>query len=213
MIDRRQFIQTGLAGSMAGALGGAALLTGSLRVAARTPLPLHLALFDERFFEGLEFGYAMRTHGVRTSSTRGDITETWYSDLHPRWIRGPAAVAGLTAHEPLFCLERLAWDHGMRVVYEGIHRLLPDGRVTHAPSTPGPELTTSLSRGWASSVATLVAQMEGDDAPALPIFRHDMERPGRYETPGTSSARENARLLYSWVIAPATRRESRNRIT
>jgi hypothetical protein len=46
----------------------------------------------------------------------GDITNIWYHDLQPRWQKAPAAIAGLTAHGALFCLERLAWDVGMRVV-------------------------------------------------------------------------------------------------
>ena len=50
-------------------------------------------------------------HGIR-----GDITDLWFHDLDPQWKKQPVAIAGLTAHGPLFCLERLAWDHGMRVV-------------------------------------------------------------------------------------------------
>jgi hypothetical protein len=41
--------------------------------------------------------------------------------LRAAWTKQPVAIAGLTAHGPLFCLERLAWDHGMRVVFRAEH--------------------------------------------------------------------------------------------
>jgi hypothetical protein len=44
---------------------------------------------------------------------RGDITDLWFHDLDLRWKQGPAPIAGLTTHGPLFCLERLAWGKGI----------------------------------------------------------------------------------------------------
>ena len=44
------------------------------------------------------------------------MTRFWYDDLYHRWREGPAAIAGLTAHGPLFCFEQLARDLRMRVV-------------------------------------------------------------------------------------------------
>ena len=51
----------------------------------------------------------------REGAPRGDVTDVWFHDLAPRWKQGPAAVAGVTAHNSLFVLERLAWDAGLRV--------------------------------------------------------------------------------------------------
>jgi hypothetical protein len=45
----------------------------------------------------------------------GDMTRFWYDDLYHRWRQGPAAIAGLTGHGPLFCLERLGWEQRLRV--------------------------------------------------------------------------------------------------
>ncbi len=46
----------------------------------------------------------------------GDVTDLWFNELSVRWKQGPAPIAGLTARNSLFCLERLAWDASMRVV-------------------------------------------------------------------------------------------------
>jgi hypothetical protein len=35
---------------------------------------------------------------------------------------GTASLSGFTAHGALFCLERLAWDVGMRVTHSEEHR-------------------------------------------------------------------------------------------
>ena len=51
----------------------------------------------------------------------GDMTRFWYDDLYHRWRQAPVAIAGLTAHGALFCLERLAWEKRMRVVYRREH--------------------------------------------------------------------------------------------
>ena len=65
----------------------------------------------------LENGLAKR--GVPVTRFRGDITDFWYRDLSLLWRERPVAIAGATTHGPLFCLERWAWDHGLRVTYRG----------------------------------------------------------------------------------------------
>ena len=40
-----------------------------------------------------------------------------YRDLSQRWKAGAVAIAGVTTHGPLFCLERWGWDHGLRLAY------------------------------------------------------------------------------------------------
>jgi hypothetical protein len=73
-------------------------------------------IFDERFPASVAFGVEWIARGAAVHAIRGDITDLWFHDLDLQWKKRPAAIAGLTAHGPLFCLERLAWDHGMRVV-------------------------------------------------------------------------------------------------
>lgn len=73
-------------------------------------------VFDERFPLSAAFGDEWKARGAAVHAIRGDITDLWFHDLDPQWKKRPLPIAGLTAHGPLFCLERLAWDRGMRVV-------------------------------------------------------------------------------------------------
>jgi hypothetical protein len=117
MATRRDFLQLALT---------APLLPASLRLAssdsrveaasARTaPGPLYAVLCDERFAESVAFAEEMASHGASVTRFRGDITDFWYQDLSQRWKSDPVAIAGVTTHGPLFCLERWAWDHGLRI--------------------------------------------------------------------------------------------------
>jgi hypothetical protein len=81
--------------------------------------------------------------------------------LHGLWTKERVAVGGLTLHGPLFCLERLAWDHQMRVVYRAEHRLRSDGRIEHTLSGPEDMLKQAselIGRGqeWGRHLANVV---------------------------------------------------------
>jgi len=89
----------------------------------RPPISLYKVIFDRRFPSSREFGAEARKLGLPVHEIEGDITDLWYHDLSLRWREEPVAIAGLTAHGPLFCLERLAWDHRMRVVFRARHSL------------------------------------------------------------------------------------------
>jgi hypothetical protein len=117
MTTRRNFLQLALT---------APLLPASLRLASpdsrvetasapATPGILYAVLCDERFGESVAFAEEMARHGTSITRFRGDITEFWYQDLSQRWKTDPVAIAGVTTHGPLFCLERWAWDHGLRI--------------------------------------------------------------------------------------------------
>jgi hypothetical protein len=109
MASRREFLQAGLAASLLPVVGSAA-------EASNPPQLFYKVIFDERFPASVAFGVEWISRGAAVHAIRGDITDLWFRDLDLRWKQqGPAAIAGLTAHGPLFCLERLAWDHGMRV--------------------------------------------------------------------------------------------------
>jgi hypothetical protein len=76
-------------------------------------------------------------------------------------MKQPVAIAGMTLHGPLFCLERLSWDHRMRVVYRAEHTL-SDDCVRH--EITGPERLLGGAGGlvtsgpeWASHAADLVS--------------------------------------------------------
>lgn len=97
-----------------GFIGSAALLTVMPR-AARGAVPLRV-ICDARFSAGRAFARAARIRGIQACTIEGDVTRLWRDDLRPHWIDRGIPVAGLTTGPSLFCLERLAWDHGYRVV-------------------------------------------------------------------------------------------------
>ena len=110
MANRRELLQAGLAASVL----PMDLIARQAR--AQAPLAIHRAIYDDRFDAGRAFAAQARQRGWTTRAIRGDVTDLWYHELSVRWRQGPAPIAGLTAKNSLFCLERLAWDAGMRVV-------------------------------------------------------------------------------------------------
>jgi hypothetical protein len=116
MTTRRDFLQLAFAAPLLPAslrLPGFASPTGSLLHAQVDSL--YTVLCDERFGESVAFAEEMSKHGTLVKRFHGDITEFWYRDLSERWKVDPVAIAGVTTHGPLFCLERWGWDHGLRV--------------------------------------------------------------------------------------------------
>ncbi len=114
MASRREFLQAGIAASV---LPIAIAGSNIARSQRENHASFYKVVFDERFPASVAFGEEWKARGAQVHAMRGDITDLWFHDLDLRWKQhGPAAIAGLTAHGPLFCLERLAWEHGMRVV-------------------------------------------------------------------------------------------------
>ena len=123
MISRREILQRGIAATSLPLVTGIAWLplqTASARALEHTAL--YKVLVDARFPAARSFGRQAQRRGEIVHEFNGDITSVWYEDLYLRWKKGPAAIAGLTAHGALFCLERLSWDVGMRVVFRAEQR-------------------------------------------------------------------------------------------
>jgi hypothetical protein len=199
MASRREFLQVGIAALALPISAHAAL--SPIAAASNSSVavtPLYKVVFDERFPLSVAFGAEARSLGLPTHSIRGDITDLWFHELDARWKKSPAAVAGLTAHGALFCLERLAWDHGMRVVFRGDHRYLPDGSIEHALTGPQSVVHQAAGLqddgdGWATSVASLVARCpEGRSVPAKVTIHAHAAKPRDGESES----------LISWVLAP-----------
>jgi hypothetical protein len=113
MASRREFLQAGIAASLLPAVVPAA---GSASKDSEAPASFYKVILDERFPASVAFGAEWKASGAAVHAIRGDITDLWFHDLDRQWKKQPVPIAGLTAHGPLFCLERIAWDHGMRVV-------------------------------------------------------------------------------------------------
>jgi hypothetical protein len=129
----------------------------------------------------------------------GDMTSFWYDDLYHRWQLGSAAIAGLTAHGALFCLERLAWEQRMRVVFRGEHSLAADGCVAHRFDGPDALLRKALRAAseptWAAALADVVA--------ACPSGRSARQAATSLTVHAKTPPAADA--LFSWVIAPQAR--------
>ena len=199
MASRREFLQVGIAALALPISAHAALSPAADAPEKTAPVsPLYKVVFDERFPASVAFGTEARRLGLPTHSIRGDITDLWFHDLDAQWKRKPVAVAGLTAQGALFCLERLAWDHGMRVVFRGDHLYLGDGAIEHVLTGSERVVRQAASLrddgdGWAARVAGLVARVpEGHSTPAKATIH------GRATAPASTEAED----LISWVIGP-----------
>jgi hypothetical protein len=116
--SRREFLQIGL--TVAAWPVATAAPAAGIEPASR--LPLLGVVCDTRFPASTAFGERSAALGLRTLPIAGDMTHLWFDEIHPRWQQWPVALAGLTAHGPLFCFAELARDVGMRVVFRAEHR-------------------------------------------------------------------------------------------
>jgi hypothetical protein len=204
---RRFFVKSGLALSAIALGAGTELEAHRTPLALRTPdrLPLHLAIIDVRFARGRAFATAMRERSVPVADYLGDVTSVWYERLDPVWRRAPITVGGLTTAGTLFCLERLAWDHSMRVIYRGIHSLLPDGGTQHLLESSSRTAALVLDpqgnlRLWSVQLANLMAEMSSS-LPALPSQTDDRCRV-TYRTDRAECENDAGLHLTSWLIVP-----------
>ena len=192
MTSRREVLKAGFAASAILPLG---VRAGS--VAADETVTIYKVLYDTRFPASVAFARRAAARGLSVHATAGDMTRFWYDDLYHRWRQAPAAIAGLTAHGALFCLERLAWEQRMRVVYRGEHAPQAGGGIVHRFEGP-PKVATvaaaaTADAGWAAALADIVVECPSgcvSRSAARALTRADAEPP---ET------------LFSWVIAPLVR--------
>jgi len=169
MSSRREFLLGGLAGGAAAAVtalpaAGAWLAQRAAQPArAAAAVPPYRIIVDRRFAVTRGLLDAANAAGLAVSGIDGDVTDVWFNDLALRWRLGPAPIAGLTTVGALFCLERLAWDAGMRLQLRIDHRCFADGRVEHllqAPAALLPETDVlRLARAdWARTLLPLLTR-------------------------------------------------------
>lgn len=123
-MNRRKFLQVSTASSILSFLTGAPFadaLSPALPLSAS--IPIYKVIFDARFAQSLLFAQHAQQSGLPVHAIRGDVTALWFHDLDIRWRESPVAISGMTAPNSLFCLERLAWDHGMRVIVRAEHQV------------------------------------------------------------------------------------------
>ena len=198
MTSRREFLKTGLAASALLPVGARAGFAGV--GAPTTTLSLYKVLYDTRFAASVAFARRAAALGVAVHAMQGDMTPFWYDDLYHRWRQEPVAIAGLTAHGALFCLEHLAWEQRMRVVYRGEHAAATGGTIAHRFEGPAQlaaaaaEATAGVA--WAAALADVVAECPRGRA-----------QPGTAQslTALIDDGTVPSEPLFSWVIAPVPR--------
>jgi hypothetical protein len=169
----------------------------------REHAPLAAVIVDSRHAPASDFGTRAAVQGIPVRAIEGDITYVWQTELSALWKAGPGAIAGLTERPALFLLERLAWDHGLRVAFEAEHRPDRHGYAAHrVRRTADPNLALELEAAGRSWPHALADALVADDRVRSADFRPTdagLAAHGGEPTP-----------LLSWIIAPrvAVRREA-----
>ena len=201
MTSRREFLQIGIAAStwpLATQTARAAGIPGLATALRSEPVPLYTVVYDTRFPESVAFGSRAAALGARVHAIDGDMTRLWFDDIYHRWKQAPVAIAGLTAHGPLFCFERLAWDQGLRVVFRAEHGADP-GRPAHAITGPtgllGAARDAVARADWSVAMADVVTRCASGGAEI-----------GSLCVAATATGTLATESLFSWIIAPAAAR-------
>ncbi|MCY1282414.1 hypothetical protein D9M68_261650 [compost metagenome] len=201
-MNRRKFLKTSLAGAAIPALASVGHFSLADTLSAWGGGLPELAISDARFAACQRFGSAAEQAGLAHVAIDGDVTALWFQRLDPQWRKGPTVIAGLTARQPLFVLERLAWDRGMRVVVRVEHDWNADGSIGHtldAPEHQLPELTALFdgNADWSERFARLSASCSWNLA-RTPCAQSTARSPSHIHS-------GNPAPLVSWVIAPIQR--------
>jgi TAT (twin-arginine translocation) pathway signal sequence len=192
MVNRRNVLKIGAA-TVAGALVKVPV-SGRNESLTRTHFGFHRAVFDERFAECRGFAAELYTAGVFTSGIQGDISRLWYEDLRVHLRANRLPVVGLTNRAALFCLEELARDVDMRVIFRADHLSDQTGVTEH--SAVGPASLVAVARdlppeaGFGRAVAVLFSQFDINEPRDIAALK----RTGPFPP-------ENGTALVSWLIA------------
>jgi hypothetical protein len=191
MVNRRRILQGGIAVTSLPIVASVAW-----GAAPQPPLAFYKIIFDERFEASRRFGTEAQRRGASVHAINGDITRLWYDDLYTRWRNGGAPIAGLTAHGALFCLERLSWDAGMRVVYRADHEPTADGSIQHSAQGTAEMLRAASglrdAQDWSCYAASVVL-----GCPAVIPGKKKRE----VFAQASAAVKAEGEALISWVIA------------
>ena len=189
MINRREFLQA------ATALSALPVVYRNTTAADCEILTLAAVIFDSRHTQACDFAARAALLGAPVRRIEADITGIWQDELHKRWLSAPAAIAGLTERPALFLLERLAWDHGLRVVFEAEHVTDGQGVAAHKVMRTG-------DAGLARELAA--AGLDWPHTLADQLLTADRVRSRDFHPSGAALAAHPGEQvkLYSWIIAP-----------
>ncbi len=118
MTSRREFLHIGITAAAWPMVAQTAQAAGA---DSRPGVPLLGIVYDTRLAASVDFARRSTALGLRVHAIAGDMTRLWFDEIYHRWQQQPAALAGLTAHGPMFCFAELARDVGMRLVFRAEH--------------------------------------------------------------------------------------------
>ncbi len=199
--DRRDVLKAASA-----AAAGSMLVVDAAEAAPAFRNPsLYKIVADRRFAETRAFAAEASRAGQQIAWIRGDITDLWYDELDHLWRGNKSALAGLTERGAFFCLERLALDRGLRVVFKGEHRRLATGAISHVVTGPEAMATRGAlkrmsGRDWAAQVAQMIVTAPHSGAVDVRL---------KATSPGDT---EQLPLLVSWILAAKPDRRVRGDI-
>jgi hypothetical protein len=199
MTSRREFLQIGVAVTAMPVASHA--WSAAVAPPGTPPLPLYAVIYDGRFEQSIAFARRSEALGFSTREISGDVTSLWYNDLYRRWKQGPVAIAGLTGHGAMFCLEQLGRDHRLRSVFRSEHRPEANQEIGHTMRGPVAMLTNALMRIKSQSAA--FGSCMADVVTRCPGGRPELST-AEIRSRGELDLGNDETDLYSWVIAPAT---------
>lgn len=160
------------------------------------PMPGRL-VFDSRFVQARAAAAHAQGRGLPTLAFAGEVAGLWYGALLPKLRENPVPFAGLTNAGALFCLERWAWDAGMRVVLRVDHVEGDAGGWRHVPAAAMPREVAAAFNPGPADFGLHSADLVLDGCAAWRDCTHAA-------APRSGEARESgAEPLVTWVIAPA----------
>jgi hypothetical protein len=154
-------------------------------------------LFDNTSAEGAAFGAKATARGAAARGVGIDLGSLWMHEIEPQWKNQPAAIAGLTSGPHLFCLELLARDYAMGLVYRVRHAISASDQCSHIISGPvvlsaWTDQLGAAGRDWARRAAALAMDCPGTLRASRDLDLVDL----------ASCSALGERSLFSWVIAP-----------
>jgi len=114
MISRRQFLQSGVVGTLAASVP--ALANGFANGLVSVPGDVTRVLHDTRFPASLALADSVFM-ARNVSPVTGDLTSLWRDTLMGSWQQ-QAITAGITGDDVLFCLTQFSRDYRLRVHWQ-----------------------------------------------------------------------------------------------
>jgi hypothetical protein len=192
MPNRREFIRSSLQSAAIATIGLPYAQTAADVVPRAASL--YRVLYDRRLAGARLFASTVTRLGAKTACLGDDLGPLWMNLIEPRLREGSAVLAGLTRPAPLFCLEFLCRDYGMRLLYRAEHRRAAADRMS------------SVVTGNAAAEAYVPAAFRSVEPWPVIAGTAAIETARRFDADRAIDtldlSESDADSVYSWVIVP-----------